>query len=269
MDRILQAFKECGKKAALIPFLTAGDPTFDASLQMFQSVLSSGADLVEIGVPYSDPLADGPVIQAASLRSLKGEFKLPREFELTAELRKHTDKGLVLFSYINPVLQYTPQRFFSDAKASGADGIIVPDLPFEESEAIRTMADDYGIALIPLITPTSGDDRIEAIASHARGFVYCVAALGVTGERAKLSNRVEELVQKARLYTDAPIAVGFGVSGPDQAKAIASYSDGVIVGSAFIRRVEQALGASGEVQVEALTEAVGRFAAELAQAMVY
>lgn len=268
MSRIAKAFANRQGKAALIPFLNAGDPTFELSAQMFETVLASGADIVEIGVPYSDPLADGPVIQESALRSLKAGFSLPKAFELAAQLRTHSDKGLVLFTYVNPLLQYTPARFFQDAAASGADGVIVPDLPFEESAEIRAAADHAGIDLIPLIAPTSGVARIAQIASHARGFIYCVSSLGVTGERAEMSDRVQDFVRTAREHSDLPVAVGFGISGPEQATAVAGYADGVIVGSAFVRRIEQAVQ---EVPVDhlanALQRAVGSFTQSLKAAI--
>ncbi|OFW78503.1 MAG: tryptophan synthase subunit alpha [Alicyclobacillus sp. RIFOXYA1_FULL_53_8] len=269
MERLLQAFNNSHKAAALIPFLVAGDPTFDLSLSMFETLVRGPADIVEIGIPYSDPLADGPVIQASALRSLRSNFQLPRAFEMTRELRAKTSKGLVLFTYMNPVYQYTPSRFFADAAEAGADGAIIPDLPFEESALVRAEADKHGVALIPLIAPTSSESRIAAIVEKARGFVYCVAALGVTGERAKMAANVSQLVETARRYTQLPIAVGFGVSSAEQAKQTASFADGVIVGSAFIRRLEQALPASAAEPAEKLTliDAVDSFAEELASGL--
>ncbi|MBX5437070.1 MAG: tryptophan synthase subunit alpha [Alicyclobacillaceae bacterium] len=288
MERVIRG---CGKRAAFIPFLNAGDPTLEASFELFRGVLAAGADVVEIGLPYSDPLADGPVIQASALRSLRAGFSLPKAFDLTRQLRDVTDKALVLFTYVNPLLQYGPDRFFRDAAAAGADGAIVPDLPFEESGPVRQAADRHGVALIPLVTPTSGRDRIARICEAARGFVYCVSSLGVTGERALLSERVREMVAEARSHTRLPVAVGFGVSTPAQAADIAGYADGVIVGSALIRRLEDALaavpgatrvltGASGDAgmpladqpvaaaEVSRLVTVVAGFARELNDALV-
>lgn len=267
MSRIARAFAEREGRAALIPFLNAGDPDEDTSLQLFDAVLQSGADIVEIGLPYSDPLADGPVIQASALRSLQAGFSLPQAFELAERVRGHSDKGLVLFTYVNPLLQYTPERFFADAQASGADGVIVPDLPLEESAGIRAQADRAGLDLIPLVAPTSGEERIRQIAESASGFVYCVSSLGVTGERARLSTRVQGLVDSVRRHTRLPVAVGFGVSGPEQAGAIAAYADGVIVGSAFIRRIEHELANPCRQPQTALVHAVSSFAAELKAAV--
>jgi len=270
VERITEAFKKRTGRAAIIPFLSAGDPDFEASYHMFRTVLERGADVVEIGIPYSDPLADGPVIQAASLRSIGAGFSLPRAFELTAKVRKETEKGLVLFTYINPILQYGMERFLADAKSAGADGVIVPDLPLEESSELRRLADAAGIALIPLVTPTSGETRIAAIAREARGFVYCVSSLGVTGERAKMSTRVQNLVETARAHSSLPVAVGFGVSTAEQARSLANFADGVIVGSAYIRRIESALteeSRSPEERTNTLIERVGTFTEALVHAV--
>lgn len=240
MSRIKQAFqKESG--AALIPFLNSGDPDFDTAIRLFRAAIQAGADIIEIGAPYSDPLADGPVIQASAARSLQSGFRFTHIFEVAKILRKETEKALVLFTYFNPVLQYGPERFFREAANSGADGAIIPDLPWEESSEIRHIADSFGIDLIPLISPTSSDERIARICRDARGFVYCVSSLGVTGERAKMSEKLQMLVESARKHTDVPVAVGFGVSGPEQARHIAEFADGVIVGSAYIRRIEDVL----------------------------
>lgn len=254
LERIQKAFEKRKGKAAILPFLTAGDPNFDDSLACFRALLQAGADLVEIGIPYSDPLADGKVIQDAALRSLQSGFSLPRIFEMTQLLRRESEAGLILFSYVNPVFQYGFERFFQDAKKAGADGIIIPDLPFEESVDVRQAADAADIALIPLVTPTSGRDRIASISSEARGFVYCVSSLGVTGERVQMSERVEELVRTVRQSTTLPVAVGFGVSTPEQAQNIAAYADGVIVGSAFVRRIGQSLDQGQDAMLSTITE---------------
>lgn len=265
MERIEAAFRKHLRRKALIPFLNAGDPDFESSLEFFRSVLRAGADIVEIGAPYSDPLADGPVIQNSAGRSLTSGFRLPHVFELAHALRRETDGGVVLFTYVNPLLQYSPEQFFLDASASGVDGVIVPDLPHEESAVIRAVADGYGIALIPLIAPTSDETRISSVCADARGFVYCVSSLGVTGERVHMSERVEQLVAAARTYTSLPVAVGFGVSSPQQARTISRFADGVIVGSAFIRRIEQGLAAGESTQIVANT--LAGLAHDLTEAM--
>ena len=270
-NRIETAFKNRTQRALLIPFLNVGDPTLALSLECFRSVIQNGAGIVEIGVPYSDPLADGPVIQASALRSLNQGFALPQVFDLAASLRSEfPSTGLVLFTYFNPILQYGYEAFFRQAASSGADGVIVPDLPFEESHPVREVADAYGVSLIPLIAPTSGPARIKQICDYARGFVYCVSSLGVTGERAKMSDRVEELVNEVRQCTDLPVCVGFGVSTGRQANEIANYADGVIVGSAFIRRITDMVSRSNELPshsdsltAAALTAEVAEFARTL------
>lgn len=270
MNRIEQAFQRHTHRAALIPFLNAGDPTFDASLALFRSVFRAGADIVEIGTPYSDPLADGPVIQRSALRSLQSGFHLPHVFELAQQLRTETEQALVLFTYVNPLVQYTPERFFRDASAAGVDGVIIPDLPFEESAPFREAADAHGIALIPLVAPTSSEARIANICAHARGFVYCVSSLGVTGERAQMSSRIQDLVKTARSHTDVPIAVGFGVSTPAQAQSISRFADGVIVGSAYIRRIETALAAQASVSdVEAMVAEISTFTHDMIDSMQF
>ncbi|QSO45716.1 tryptophan synthase subunit alpha [Alicyclobacillus mengziensis] len=268
MSRIEAAFMKRPGKKALIPFLNTGDPDVDTSLELFQTVLRAGADIVEIGAPYSDPLADGPVIQASALRSLQSGFAFPHVFEMTSRLRRDTDAGLVLFSYFNPLLQYGIDRFFRDAESAGADGVIVPDLPFEESTLVRQAADTSGVDLIPLVAPTSSEERVRKICEYARGFVYCVSSLGVTGERAKMSERLQDLVQTAKAYTNAPVAVGFGVSTPEQARHIASFADGVIIGSAYVRRIEESLKAT-DVQSQRMLaiNAVERFTRELSEAI--
>ncbi|QSO53459.1 tryptophan synthase subunit alpha [Alicyclobacillus curvatus] len=268
MGRIEAAFAKRAGRKALIPFLNTGDPDFDTSVELFRTVIRAGADIVEIGAPYSDPLADGPVIQASAVRSLKSGFSLPSVFEMTSLLRADTDAGLVLFSYFNPLLQYGIDRFFQDAVNAGADGVIVPDLPFEESADVLSAADASGIHLIPLVAPTSSEERVRKICEHARGFVYCVSSLGVTGERATMSERLQDLVKTAKAYTNVPVAVGFGVSTPLQARNIARFADGVIIGSAYIRRIEAALH-DKDVQSgrQHAIDAVESFTRELSEAI--
>jgi tryptophan synthase alpha chain len=241
MNRIARAFEHVHHKKTVIPFLVAGDSSLEESQRAFETLLEFGADILEIGIPYSDPLADGPVIQRASARSLANGFSLEDAFTLTQRLREKTDKALILFTYVNPVLQYGIRKFCEKAAESGADGMIIPDLPLEEADSIREEADKANFALIPLVSPTSDESRIQAIAEKARGFLYCVSALGVTGERTSLSDEAKRLVTTARKYTNLPVAVGFGIGSPEQAKRAAEFADGVIVGSAYIRRIEENL----------------------------
>ncbi|RIV25674.1 tryptophan synthase subunit alpha [Alicyclobacillaceae bacterium I2511] len=269
MNRIEGVFRKQTQHSALIPFLNAGDPSLDISLQLFRSVLQAGADIVEIGIPYSDPLADGPVIQASATRSLKSGFQFPQVFDLAQALRSESDQGLVAFTYINPLLQYTLERFFADAKSAGIDGVIVPDLPYEESGPVLQVADRNGIALIPLVALTSGEQRIIDICRSARGFVYCVSSLGVTGERTRMSERVRELVERVQSHTSLPVAVGFGVSTPEQAQYLSAFADGVIVGSALIRRIEAALHQNPNAPVNILQATVQEFVKILVQGLTH
>lgn len=237
MNRIESAFLNLQGESALIPFVVAGDPDFDRSLQLMTDILDAGADMLEIGLPYSDPLADGPVIQAGALRSLQTGFTLPDSFRLIAAIRSKSDKPLIAFTYVNPILQYGIARFFEELAAAGGDGVIVPDVPLEEASPLSDMAKAHGIALIPLVAPTSGEERVRAICETAQGFVYCVSSLGVTGERGTVARDVRALVETVKRHTNVPACVGFGVSQPAHAKEISQYADGVIVGSAFVRRI--------------------------------
>ncbi|GMA55703.1 hypothetical protein GCM10025858_02060 [Alicyclobacillus sacchari] len=184
MERIRDAFAALGSNKALIPFIVAGDPDYDQSFAIARAILASGADMLEIGFPYSDPLADGPVIQAAALRSLNRGCQLPDCFRLVRDLRSETNKPLIAFTYVNPLMQYGATRFFAELAQAGGDGVIVPDVPLEEAPELARVAADQGIAWIPLVAPTSGEERIQAIAQQARGFVYCVSSLGVTANAA-------------------------------------------------------------------------------------
>ncbi|GLV12597.1 tryptophan synthase alpha chain [Alicyclobacillus hesperidum] len=246
MERIRDAFASLGSNRALIPFIVAGDPDYATSLAIARAILESGADMLEIGFPYSDPLADGPVIQAAALRSLNRGCQLPDCFRLVQDLRKETNKPLIAFTYVNPLMQYGATRFFAELAQAGGDGVIVPDVPLEEAPDLANAAEKQGIAWIPLVAPTSGEHRVQAIAQQARGFVYCVSSLGVTGERSAISTQVESLVQAVKRHTNLPACVGFGVSTPDHVREIAGYADGVIVGSAYVRRIGDAASGGGD-----------------------
>lgn len=223
-------------QAAFIPFVVAGDPDFETSVTIIRE-LAAFADVIEIGIPYSDPLADGPVIQEGAMRALGGGMSLPRSLELMRRVREHTDVPLIAFTYVNPVVQYGAQRLAQAVREAGGDGFIVPDLPFEESDTLRAAADREGLALIPLLSLTSRG-RMDKIAKVARGFVYCVSSLGVTGERAGFADDLQAFVEAVAAASPVPVAVGFGVSRPEQVAQLASYADGVIVGSAIVRRTE-------------------------------
>ncbi|MGZ4030653.1 MAG: tryptophan synthase subunit alpha [Tumebacillaceae bacterium] len=267
MSRIADTFRrlqERGEKA-FIPFLTAGDPSLAISEQLILELDAIGADVIEIGIPYSDPLADGPTIQEAALRALNGGIRLPDVFEMVRRIRPQVKASLVLFTYANPVFQWGVERFFQTAQEAGANGVIIPDLPLEESEEALRVAAETGVDLIPLVAPTS-QERIAKICAQGQGFIYCVAALGVTGVRETLSEDLPEIVANVKRHTDLPVAVGFGVGTPEHAETIGRYADGVIVGSAIVKRVAaiaDALAAQDAELVERKKRELVEFAASL------
>lgn len=232
IDKTLNELKNRGEKA-LITFVTAGDPDLDTTEKLVLEMFENGSDIVEIGVPFSDPVAEGKVIQEASLRSLSHGTNLTEIFGTVENLRKKTDKPILLMMYINTIFRFGTERFFKLCREKGVDGVIVPDLPYEERDEIRSFADDNGIIPISLVAPTS-HQRIENIASDARGFLYCVSSTGVTGTRSKFSTDFDEFFGEIKKSCKVPAMVGFGISGPEQAAKMGSYCDGVIVGSAIV-----------------------------------
>ncbi len=235
MSRIQNAFK--GKKA-FIAFLTAGDPDFGTSLENFRAVIEAGADLIEVGIPFSDPIAEGPVIQEADIRALGSGMTTDRVFDLVRTLRADYDTPMVFMTYANPVYHYGSDKFFKKASEAGIDGIIIPDCPFEERHEFDETAAGCGIDFISMIAPTS-NDRIRSIAAQAKGFIYVVSSLGVTGERSNINTDLSSITGIIKETTDTPCAIGFGISRPQQAEAMAKISDGVIVGSAMVRMVAE------------------------------
>ncbi|MDF2567461.1 MAG: trpA [Oscillospiraceae bacterium] len=235
IDKKFSDLKEQNQKA-LITFVTAGDPDIKTTEEVILSMLSSGADIVEIGVPFSDPMAEGPVIQAASERALSAGTRLTGIFELVRNLRKKTNEPLLLMMYVNTIFRFGTDKFFLLCNETGIDGVIIPDLPFEEQDEFKDIADSYGIHTINLVAPTS-KDRIQMIAQNSHGFLYCVSSTGVTGTRASFSTDFDEFFGEIKKYSKIPYAVGFGISGPDQARVIKEYCDGVIVGSAIVQIV--------------------------------
>lgn len=235
MSNVSKAFR---KGAAMIGFLTGGDPTMEKSAEFALAMVEGGCDLIEIGVPFSDPIAEGPVIQAANLRALAAGATVDGVFELVRRIREKTDAPLALLTYLNPVFVRGYDRFCADCERVGVDALIVPDLPMEEREELMIAARKHGVDLIPLVAPTSGG-RIPAIVREAEGFVYLVSSMGVTGVREHIETDLAPLVAAVRRATDAPVAVGFGVATPEQARAIAGVADGVIVGSAIVRLIER------------------------------
>ncbi|AOZ96935.1 tryptophan synthase, alpha chain [Butyrivibrio hungatei DSM 14810] len=235
MSNISKAF-ENGK--AFVAFITCGDPDLETTVKAVKAAADNGADLVELGIPFSDPTAEGPVIQGANLRALKGGVTTDKVFDMVKELRKEVTIPLVFMTYANVVFSYGAERFMTNCKEAGIDGIILPDLPFEEKEEFDGICDEYGVDLISLIAPTSAG-RIAMIAKEAKGFIYLVSSLGVTGTRSEITTDLSSIVKVIRENTDVPCAIGFGISTPEQAAKMSSISDGAIVGSAIIKILEK------------------------------
>jgi tryptophan synthase alpha chain len=235
MSKIPDAFQN---KKALIGFVTAGDPSIEKSEEYILELVRGGADLIEIGIPFSDPTAEGKVIQAANVRALRSGTTTEKVFRLVESLRRKTDIPLVFLTYLNPVFNAGYERFFARCAALSVDGIIIPDLPFEEKGEIKEVAARFGTDIISMISPTS-DERIQKIASEATGFIYIVSSMGVTGVRSEINTDLSSMISKIRRVSDLPAAVGFGISTPEQARQIAMTADGVIVGSAIVRIIEQ------------------------------
>lgn len=233
MTRIKNAFAN-GK--AFIAFLTGGDPDVETTEQLIYAAEEAGADLIEIGIPFSDPIAEGVVIQEADERALRNKVTTDDLFELVRKVRTKTQIPLVFMTYYNPVFSYGRDKFMEKASSAGIDGLIIPDVPFEESEEVRTYAHKYNLDLINMIAPTSVH-RTRKIAEKAEGFLYCVSSLGVTGVRSEIKSDIAGLIRDAKQVTDVPCAIGFGISTPEQAREMAAVSDGVIVGSAIVRIV--------------------------------
>lgn len=229
--RITDAFKN-GK--AFIPFITCGDPSLEVTEQLVYAMEEAGADLVELGVPFSDPTAEGPVIQGANVRALAGGVTTDKIFEMVEKIRKNSQIPMVFMTYANVVFSYGIERFVKKSAEIGMDGLILPDVPYEEKEEFDVVCKAYGLDLISLIAPTS-NERISQIARDAEGFVYCVSSLGVTGMRSQITTDIGAMVELVKKEKDIPCAVGFGVSNPEQATKMATQADGVIVGSAIVR----------------------------------
>lgn len=231
MNKIAQAF-ENGK--AFIPFITCGDPSLEITEQLVYAMDEAGADLIELGIPFSDPTAEGPVIQEANIRALSGNVTTDKIFDMIAGIRKHTQIPMVFMTYANVVYSYGAQRFVQRASELGMDGMILPDVPYEEKAEFDNICTQYGLALISMVAPTS-HDRIRMIAKEAKGFLYCVSSLGVTGTRSEITTDIGAMVKLVKEVTDIPCAVGFGISTPQQAAEMAALSDGAIVGSAIVK----------------------------------
>ncbi|WP_028610542.1 tryptophan synthase subunit alpha [Paenibacillus harenae] len=240
IDTSFARLREEGR-TALMPFLTIGDPDLKTSIDIIKVLEQAGADMIELGVPYSDPLADGPVIQVASERALKSSITLKDCIHAAEQAREAGVKiPFILFTYYNPVFQFGLEAFFELVKSKGISGLIIPDLPIEEDEEVRQMAEAADVHLIPLVAPTS-KDRVVRISRKAKGFVYCVSSLGVTGVRADFHTGIDDFLATVREATDLPIAIGFGISSREQVVRFAKQCDGVVVGSAVVRTIEEAI----------------------------
>ncbi len=224
-------------KKALITFITSGDPDIESTERNVMAMLDNGSDIVEIGVPFSDPIAEGPTIQKASLRALEGGVNLDDIFEMVKRLRQKTDKPLLLMMYLNTIFRYGTEKFFSLCKENEIDGVIVPDMPFEEREEISAEAEKNGIYSIFLVSPTS-KERVRMIAEQSKGFLYVVSSLGVTGTRKEISTDFVDLLSPIKDHKTVPACIGFGISDPQQAKKMSAYADGVIIGSAIVNLSE-------------------------------
>lgn len=235
MSKMKKAFAD-GK--VFIPFITCGDPSLETTEQLVYTMEENGADLIELGIPFSDPTAEGPVIQAASARALAGGTTTDKIFDMVRRIRKKTDIPMVFMTYANVVFSYGTERFISTASGLGMDGLILPDVPYEEKEEFDGLCRQYGLDFISLIAPTS-HERISMIAKEASGFVYCVSSLGVTGVRSDITTDIGAMIRLVKQAKDIPCAVGFGISTPEQARKMAASSDGVIVGSAIVRLCEK------------------------------
>ena len=231
MNRIAEAFQ---KEKVFIPFITCGDPDLETTGKVVRAAVANGAGLIELGIPFSDPTAEGPVIQGANLRALSGGVTTDKIFDFVRDLRKDVEIPLVFMTYANVVFSYGAERFLKNCSELGIDGIILPDVPFEEKEEFGGLCRKYGVALISMIAPTS-ENRVAMIAREAEGFLYIVSSLGVTGVRSEIKTDLSAILKVVREHTDVPCAIGFGISTPEQAKKMARIADGVIVGSAIIK----------------------------------
>lgn len=244
IERIAQAFEKAqtNNKAALMPYFTLGYPDLESSLDIIESIAEE-ADLLELGVPFSDPLADGPVIQKSTQVALDNGITAQKCIEMVKALRqKGVDTPAMMMGYYNPMLAYGLEAFVRDAAASGVDGFIVPDLPIEETEELAALAEKYGVALVNFLAPTSNSERIARTAKASKGFIYLVAITGITGTKEAVAGELNDLVSEIRSQTDVPVAVGFGINTPEAASKMGDIADGVIVGTALVRAVDNAEG---------------------------
>ncbi len=238
IDEAFAALKQEGR-GALIPFITAGDPNLDVTCDLIIELARSGASVIELGVPFSDPMADGPVIQRSSERALRKQIGIEEILQTVSKVREHTEVPIVLFSYFNPLLQFGQERLAKEAACAGVDGVLVTDLAPEEAENFQNALSAQQLDMIYLVAPTSTDDRLQMIARRVSGFIYAVSRTGVTGTSEELSNAAEILVGRLRAVTDLPVAVGFGISNKTQVEEVWRYADAAVVGSAIVAEIEK------------------------------
>ncbi|WP_163192525.1 tryptophan synthase subunit alpha [Clostridium thermarum] len=253
MNRIKAKFEELRQRGekALITFITAGDPCLSATMDLVLAMEDAGADIVELGIPYSDPLADGPIIQESSQRALKAGANIKNIMGLVQDIRKRSEIPLIYLVYYNSVFKYGVEKFFHEARDGGLDGIIIPDLPLEEREELYDLTEGYGISLIPLVAPTS-KERIKEIVAGGSGFVYCVSSPGVTGIRQNIDTDVQSYMNLVSKYTKLPKALGFGISNADMVNEYKNYCDGIIVGSAIVKKIAECSQVCEAVEVAAV-----------------
>jgi len=259
LSRITETFetlKREGKKG-FIPFITAGDPDLPTTRELIIELANAGATLIELGVPFTDPMADGPVIQRASERALLHGFGIADVLQIVSQARKETEVPIILFSYFNPLLQFGVEQLAGEAKRAGVDGVLVTDLVPEEAEQFKSMLRSQDLDMIFLVAPTSTDERLQMVAGRASGFIYAVSRAGITGARERMSAEAEELVKRVRQFSDLPVAVGFGISKPEHVRDVWRYADAAVVGSAIVKVVEES--PSGPAAVKS----VGQFVRQL------
>lgn len=244
-------------KPGLVAYITCGDPSLEVSRDVALAAIAAGADVVELGVPFSDPVADGPVIQRASERALHQGTNLDSVLQVAREIREQSNAGLIIFSYMNPILQFGIDRFCASVAAAGADGALITDLPIEEAGDYLRAMKGRRLATVFLAAPTSTDDRLRGIARHSRGFIYAISRTGITGTRQEVAGDARQLVARLRKFTHLPIAVGFGISNAEQFSEIGTFADAAVIGSAIVQRVEENPGREAEIVSEFLSSITG------------
>ncbi len=260
IDAVFENLKKDNRKA-LIAFIMSGDPDIGVSEQVAVELCRCGADIIELGIPFSDPVAEGPVIQASSSRALQKGVRMGDVIGLAGRLRQKTDTPIIFLTYFNPVMQYGVRRFCRDCASNGVDGLIIPDLPYEERHEIENPASDCGLYAITLVTPASGEERIRNTVTGAKGFIYCVSSLGVTGERKQFNTDFAGFAALIGRYADVPKAVGFGISDENQARILKKHFDGVIIGSAIVRII------GSEPDTAAIIKKSGQFISGIRKAL--